>query len=393
MNTKRLTPIVGLLCLLGLFACSHRKLPTGGGSTARPFPNEVGMLWVYEVYDSLTANTDTVWVSCTDSVNVAEEFDAIRWRFHRTSSDSVVMEYVVRREDTVEISLETTGPQDIERLVFPLTLGSEWTGPGDNDTSRVTEVGTVQVSDWAFAAAALVERSWNRDIEGGGNRSETWVAPNFGIVSRHLLSQYSDGSITTVTVNQTWRLIRYDLTTFSLTVFPNKVGDWFEYQVIDSLSGGVDTVTATIAAEVELTWGDSGRMWLFVGREQTDTVYLGIVDSDNLFVSSDPRVLLFDTWHYEFPLAVGRYWGMDYFAPVPAVTDKGPVTALAGRFPSAFHYEMSGGVFNDYWTVDQWLVPGVGMVAGRYWRRGFGPQYDSYFSLIRYKMQRTLPLP
>ncbi|MDH3938256.1 MAG: hypothetical protein OEV68_13080, partial [candidate division Zixibacteria bacterium] len=222
--------------------------------------------------------------------------------------------------------------------------------------------------------------------EGGGSWSQTWFAPDVGAVRRYLFSAWSDGSSIRISVNQTWELLRYDLSTFYLSRFPNSVGTQWVYQVIDTSLDLVDTVTVTIKSEVPVSWADSGWLWQRRGRLATDTVYMGVSD-DILFVSHSDDILYFDSWYYEFPLTVGRHWGMEYFGAIPVIVDKGAVTSLAGEFPSAFHYRMSGGAFNDYWTVDDWLVPGVGMVRREYTTFGLGPAFEQQWNLISYRVQ------
>ena len=80
-----------LLALLCFYSCDDDKNPiNGGGAVNNPFPNAVGMLWKYEVYDSLTDATDTVWVSVTDSTLTRCGYHIYNWRTHWTTRDSVV---------------------------------------------------------------------------------------------------------------------------------------------------------------------------------------------------------------------------------------------------------------------------------------------------------------
>jgi hypothetical protein len=275
----------------------------------------------------------------------------------------------------------------LERFVLPLSLGSEWTVQGVNDTSRVTDIGTVTVKAGTFGPAALVERSWNRDLEGGGNWSRVRVAPNVGIVSRHLFSQRTDGGgHFWSTVNQTWELLRYDLSTLSRHRFLNSVGTKWVYELRGFWPGLVDTVMVTIVSEVTVSWADSAMLWQYIGREFTDTLYVGAV-GEELFFSHSTDILSFDSWYYEFPLAVGRHWGIEYFNAIPMILDKGSVTSLAGEFPSAFHYSMFDAAFNSYWGVEDWLVPGVGAVLRKTTRMDFGPPaFSQDWTLISYNV-------
>ena len=387
MTRQRSIPIILLLGLLCFYSCGDDDKPTGSSPTVNSLPNAVGMLWVYEVYDSLTEITDTVWISVTDTAYHMDASTSLQWRTNWTVTDSVVDRYVLVQGDTIDIfSDSTTEPMLLERFAFPLSPGSEWTVQGVNDTSRVTDVGTVTVKAGTFGYAALVERSWDRDFEGGGNWSQTWVAPNVGVVSRYLYNQRTDGGgHFWFTVNQTWELLRYDLSTYSMRRFPNSVGTEWVYQVVHIERDLVDTVTVTIVSDVSVSWADSGKLWQYIGSEFTDTLYVGAIDEE-LFFSHSQDILYLDSWYYEFPLAVGRWWGVDTFAPIPEVYDKGPVSTGAGDFSSAFHYRMSGGAFNSYWGVEDWLVPGVGVVLRKTTQMDLGPVLSQDWTLISYNV-------
>ncbi len=387
MTMQRSIPIILLLGLLCFYSCGDDDKPTGSNPTVNSLPNAVGMLWVYEVYDSLTEITDTVWISVTDTAYHMDGFTSLHWRTNWTVTDSVVDQYALVQGDTIDIfSDTTTEPMLLERFVLPLSPGSEWTVQGVHDTSRVTDIGTVTVKAGTFGSAALVERSWELDFEGGGNWSQTWVAPNVGVVSRYLYGQRTDGGgHFWFTVNQTWELLRYDLSTFSRGRFPNSVGTKWVYELRDTRFDLVDTVTVTIVSDVPVSWADSVMLWQYIGREFTDTLYVGAVD-EKLFVSYSTDILSFDSWYYEFPLAVGRHWGTEYLDAIPAILDKGAVTSLAGSFPSAFHYRMSGWSFNSSWTVEDWLVPGIGIVLRKDTWRDLGPIIQLDWTLISYNV-------
>ena len=47
--------------------------------------------------------------------------------------------------------------------------------------------------------------------------------------------------------------------------------------------------------------------------------------------------------YYDFPLAIGRFWGVESIAPVPEVLDKEGVLTPVQHFASCFHTRMEGG--------------------------------------------------
>lgn len=392
MMAARSTIASFLFSLVVIISCGDDSLTGhGAGPIDTHFPNAIGMLWKYQVYDSLTETTDTIWFSITDTATFgADEFVTERREKH-VVADYFGWRYLHFRADTLEIFDDSVGVSANERIVFPLELGSSWTGPvAVDDTSTVTLVGQIEVPAAKFSNGARIDRSWNLDFEGGGNWSQTWVVPDVGVVSRHLRSQFSDGTSITVTTNETWELIEYDLTTFGLRQFPNKIGNAWVYEEIDSVSGGLDTVavtfdtvTVTIVDSGRFESGDSYTLWEFVSRNGIDTQYVVTGEERLSFLHDTIFSPLWDIY-YDFPLAVGRTWGLEFFAPVPEVLDKEPVVTPIQPFASSFHTRMYGGGFNDYWTQEDWLVPGVGIARIRRWQFGFIPWMNRTWTLIDY---------
>ena len=390
MSGKQTLATLLAVLFVVLCSCNDDDSPTNGGShPIGQLPSQIGMLWKYQVYDSLAETTDTVWISVTDLDHRSITGSAVFiWGSYWTTRDSVVWRNVIFRGDTVDIYTDTaqTEPDRYERLVFPLELGREWVLPFGVDTSRVAEVGTIQVPAGTFTGAARVERVWNRDFEGGHDQSTSWIAHNVGVVSRHYLtlSNPGDGNFI-VTTNQTWQLYDYDLSTFSLSQFPNSVGSEWVYQLVDTLIDLVDTVTVRVIGKVQSPNYDSVMIWAYKGREYKDTIF---VATDGQVVSEffDTLVVMpFVAWPYEFPMTVGRHWGITTIAPIPQVDDKAPVSTPARNFRSAFHYSSSGLWLNDFWMVDDWLAPGVGVVKRRFSRWVLGPNSAQEWTLLRYQ--------
>jgi len=390
MAATRPVLAVVLLALVCLSSCDSDK-PTGSsGVILDPFPNAVGMLWKYEVFDSLTAMTDTVWVSVTDSTLTRCGFISYSWRQHWTTRDSVVNRYALAWVDSAMIDLVTDStcePMMLDRFVFPLVEGAVWTGPSIFDTCRVAETGTVTVPAGAFRNSALVEYTWDRDFEGGGNWTKTWLAPDVGIAHRHGFQTYSDGATITVLENRVWRLLEYDLRTFSLDQFPNTVGTEWVYELAESKLGTtlVDTITVTIIDTISISNRDSATVWEFVGDDYSDTMYVAVSGSD-IFVTFDTLgVVPFLGWRYEFPMTVGSHWGFDFIVPVPIVNDKVAVVTPAGRFPTSFHYMAgAGGQLYISWVLNDWLVPGIGVVKRTFLKTYDGPPTIQEWTLLSF---------
>ena len=390
MFTRQTISLLVVVLCVALVSCEDDDPPTGGGRhSISQFPSQIGMLWKYQVYDSLTQTTDTVWVSVTDlDPRTITGTQGFVWWYNWITRYSVQPRTVTVSGDTVVLFTDTaqTEPDPRELLIFPLELDREWTEPFGSDTSRVTAIGTKTVPAGTFTGAACVERIWNRDFEGGYDQSTTWIARNVGIVSRHYFSESNLGDGTfIVTKNQTWQLYAYDLSTFSLSQFPNSVGSEWVYQLVDTVTDLVDTVTVRVVGKIESPGYDSVMVWTYRGREYVDTMFIA---TNGQIVSEffDTLVVMpFVAWPYEFPMAVGRHWGIYTFAPIPQVDDKAPISTPAGNFRSAFHYQASGIWVNDYWLVDDWLVPRVGVVKRKFHRWILGPVSDQEWTLLSFQ--------
>ena len=390
-------PIIAILLSLLIFISScGDDSPTGhgGGKIDFDFPNAIGMLWKYQVYDSLSQTTDTVWFSITDTITISSN-EIFTGRSEKHFAGSFFgRQYLQFRGDTLEIFDDTVGVPANERIIFPLELGSSWTGPVTvDDTSTVTLVGLIEVPAARFSDGARINRSWNLDFEGGGNWSQTWVVPGIGVVYRYRRSQFSDGTSITVTTNEVWKLIEYDLTTFGLHQFPNQVGAEWVYEQIDSALAGpdsftveFDTVTVTIVDSGQFESGDSYTMWQFVSRNRTDTQFVVTGEERLSFLRDTTLGLPFWDLYYDFPLAVGRTWGLEFIISVPEVLDKEAVLTPVQNFASGFHTRMGGGMLNSYWSQEDWLVPGMGIVKSRRWQYDFGPPMKRTWTLIDYHL-------
>jgi len=119
----------------------------------------------------------------------------------------------------------------------------------------------------------------------------------------------------------------------------------------------------------------------------SDTQFVAYVNNQ-VWVSGDTLMSSLFDWRYEFPLAVGRHWGFVTIGGAPMVTTKSSVTTPAGTFPSAFQYSMSGGFFNSSWSVNEWLVPGVGVVKRTHSVFDFIPfGYTQEWTLLSYDLK------
>ncbi|MFH1701288.1 MAG: hypothetical protein ABIE07_11960 [Candidatus Zixiibacteriota bacterium] len=354
------------------------------------FPKQVGMYWEYAVYDSLTGETDTVEVSIVDTLTIGDPLLTMKWNVNYINN--VISRYYTLKGDTLMISNDSLMMGGGEWFVFPLDLNKMWTGPNvHDDTSRVTERGTISVSAGMFVSAAKVERVWLHDFEGGGNYSTTWIADSVGMVSRHQLSQYSDGAQLYTSVNETWELLNFDLTTFYIEQFPNDIAFFWKYESHDSINNTYDTllVMVTDTVTVPTVIGDViGKVWVYDYGNHQDTEYVAIVNN-RIEVYPLPRTIIGEynpirDYYYEFPLTVGRYWGIMFFVPIPDVFEKVPVTYRHGGEFTAFKHYYSHQGFNYYRGVESLLVPNIGVMSRTVREYNLGPMTKVTYELIGY---------
>ncbi len=370
MQGVRSTAVVLIAVSLILSSCDDGP-PKGGGSvyTIARFPSAIGTLYKYKVYDSLTRATDTVWLSVTDTSvnNFGVPYTEVREK--RVRAHSYDWHYYRTAGDTIDIIDHNISAQSGERFVFPLRVGSSWINPsGIADSSFVDTSGSVIVPAGSLGKGLRVDRAWNGDLEGGGSWSQTWLIPDIGVASRSFLTKYSDGNSLTTTKNEVWRLISYDLGSFDITNYPLDSGNVWRYEQIDSTFHGPnsltvshDTVTITIVRKGTLSTGNEFAMQRIVSVTGVDTQFV-ITDSQMLRLQADSMSSGPNDLSIDFPLAVGRYWGVSLPAQMTSATDREPILAPAGIYQSCFHTIAYGNVSGHAWMEDDWLCPGVGIV-------------------------------
>jgi hypothetical protein len=363
MNVMIRSMVVTGVLLAVLVACdsnpskSEDESSDDESSVANPFPHEVGMYWTYQVYDSLTGLTDTVEVAVVDTIsgeNLAPT--AVR---KEQRDDSVSTTYWEDRGDSVIVYHGDRVGLPKEKFVVPFTPGAAWSGPLDTDTSEVVSTnGTNTVPAGQFDDVARVDRNWNTDFEGGGSFSSTWIDSSVGIIKIHKQEQYSDGATITVTLNEVWQLLHYDLHTFGIHQYPMTVGTRWTYRVLDSLMFVIDTLVVTIVADTITPDGWPGTLWTYDYGSHVNTE---LVTNHTTSVQVQSSIT-YPTTYYDFPLAIGKLWGMHFFGLVPEIVEKGPVSVPAGDFAAGFKHRNSGSGPDYYWSADSWLVPNVGLV-------------------------------
>lgn len=199
-------PIITLILIaisIVLFSCGDKS--TGTSPSNDYFPNEVGSVWVYAVYDSLMEQSYDMTVSIADSGTV-NEIAATLWVF--SGNGEIDTQYVVVSGDTV-----TFFPGDhstfLKMYVFPLSLGNSWNcGESCIWNYAVDRIEPIEVPAGAFANAYHIDGDFfNPNVRGINSE---WMVPGVGAVR---IYRYSFCTVCSpmVDTNEIWELKSYRL--------------------------------------------------------------------------------------------------------------------------------------------------------------------------------------
>jgi hypothetical protein len=157
--------------------------------------------------------------------------------------------------------------------------------------------------------------------------------------------------------------------------FPNQVGMWWSYSIIDRNDTLVDQVDIVIEGETTLSDGTPVMIWVYYYNNHLDTGYV-YVDSHTVIFYSIQTVHTPNEF-YMIPLEVGNEWlsngpNQDPFI----VTAKSSLSVPAGRFHNTFQIDLSWNYFENAGTQSAWITPQVGIVKRH--EHGFANYIGSY---------------
>ncbi len=199
-------PIITLILIaisIVLFSCGDKS--TGTSPSNDYFPNEVGSVWVYAVYDSLTEQSYDMTISIADTATLWD-MPVTLWVFAGDENTDTM--YVSVEDDTV--TFHAVRSQGLaKRYVFPLSVGNEWDcGQSCAWDYSVDQKGAIDVPARRFANAYDI-----RGRSGGfncyGTHSE-WFVPHVGPVWIYRHSFCTIGW-PMVDLNEIWELKSYQL--------------------------------------------------------------------------------------------------------------------------------------------------------------------------------------
>ena len=170
------------------------------------FPNGIGTLWKYKVYDSVYNYFDTVFVKVVGFTQLITGEEVSMWQSIGIVSGNVDSVFVSSSSNGIIVYASRNANSIINKYVFPLHVGDKWLMQHYLDTNKVTVRASFTVPAGTFAEAYRINRMFNSLP--GYNRTveEEWFVPNVGIVSRYL-NIISQGYVS----NTKWELIDYQI--------------------------------------------------------------------------------------------------------------------------------------------------------------------------------------
>lgn len=199
-------PIITLILIaisIVLFSCGDKS--TGTSPSNDYFPNEVGSVWVYAVYDSLTEQSYDMTISIADTATLWDTPMTL-WVF--AGDGDIDTMYVSVEDDTV--TFHAIRSQGLAKMyVFPLSVGVEWDcGQSCAWDYSVDEKGAITVFARRFASAYNIRGEFF-GFNSYGRNSE-WYVPYIGMVR---IYRYSFCTVCSpmVDTNEIWELKSYQL--------------------------------------------------------------------------------------------------------------------------------------------------------------------------------------
>ncbi|MEO8772169.1 MAG: hypothetical protein ABI402_18865 [Ferruginibacter sp.] len=173
--------------------------------------------------------------------------------------------------------------------------------------------------------------------------------------------------------------------TSSAAYFPNTVGDFWKYKVIDSLTNSYSFVEVNIIGTQLLPTGNTANVWTFAYSTHVDTNFVyQSGDTINFLESNSLRVL--ET--YFNPLILNNAWPKtSYYLDSIKVIEQGPFAFSNLNFENAFLLKEQGAGPNYYISKIEWFCPNIGMLTKVKKEFDLSPVESTYWELVEYQLQ------
>ncbi len=147
----------------------------------------------------------------------------------------------------------------------------------------------------------------------------------------------------------------------SAAYFPNAIGNFWKYKVVDSTSNKSVLVDVNIVGNTILPGGQTAKIWTFTYPDHLDTSFAYQIADTFRFVDKDLSV----TNAYVIPLQLNTQWRTNpyYVFDSIQVTDNRTYNLNDTNFDNSFLLHRFGYLPNAKWNSIEWFCPKIGMVT------------------------------
>lgn len=196
--------LIGFAILTQSNSCKKSKPIIAEPVYNSEFPNNIGTFWKYKVYDSVSANLDTVTIKVIGTTNLDNGDPVSIWEI-TSLYNPTILNYVSNKIDGIRIYVnKLSSASPFKKYIFPLSVGSKWITYNILDTNKVTLNTQIAVIAGTFSNAFRI----NRDviIPPGYNpiKEDEWFVQNIGMVSRYYF-EIGPGYV----IKNKWELLSY----------------------------------------------------------------------------------------------------------------------------------------------------------------------------------------
>lgn len=169
------------------------------------------------------------------------------------------------------------------------------------------------------------------------------------------------------------------------SMFPNSVGTYWKYAVVDYFNNRIDTLTIKIVDTATIDNGVIVTIWQRNSHfDGTDSIYVSTKDTSAV-IYFDKHAYSFKK--YEFPLNVGSSWRNQNISDTSKVISISDIKTSAGLFPNSYKIVRDFKTLPGYHTTyeEEWFAPGAGIISRTYQEDGQVVPINRKYELIYFQ--------
>jgi hypothetical protein len=189
MNLRSITisAVAFLSSLLMVSSCSDNTTSVEQQPPNNTYPQSIGNRWVYDVVDSVPPNSVQRYemiVNVIDTLTLTGNRHLFLWTYTNSFSfpETADTQYVQVSGDSVVIYDERSESSVFQKYYFPFTVGKEWAGPLDGDTTRIVSLKAVTLPIQTFFNTYQLRRTIVNGLESATDITIYYV-PSIGIIA------------------------------------------------------------------------------------------------------------------------------------------------------------------------------------------------------------------